>query len=235
MKKLKCIIALLMIIMLFGSCSVKDGVQSVVGFGNDSPSDKVDENLNVTLSPVNENVCYESGEEVQSPLNKYSDVKLSYKVTNTAVYKTVEEAGIKAENIHLYDAFCDKNGKFDTTYKFILLTVDVYCGDKKDTHDNQCYITELDSIGYLNKDGIYEGVSSEMVYFKNGESSNDLGKSYYSYSIDKGESIQVQCGWFVPSSVSADKLYLSIGMMSMSTDGSVDDDAVYISLKGALK
>lgn len=237
MKKLKCIIALFMIIALFGSCSVKDGVQNVIGFGNDSPSDKVDENLNnMTLSPVNENVCYKSGEEVKSPFNKEADIKLSYKVTGAAVYKTVEEAGIKPENVCLYDLFCDNKGAFDTAYKFILLRVDVYCDDKKDNLDHQCNISELNSIGYLDENGVYEEASSEMVYFKKDGSPNDLGKNYYSYDIKKGDRIQVQCGWFVPSNVSSEKLYLSVGMVaSMATDGSVNGDAVYISLKEAFK
>ena len=217
------------ILFAFSSCSP----ENIINLGSKPrTSNVVDENINFSTPTIEEKGYYSIGEYVEDKrLNSLTGTHLSYKITDVKTYTTIEAAELSADEILMYEAFCDEDGAFDTRYKFLLVSVDVHCSEKQENTDLRPNITRLSSVGIVNKMGVYEPLSNEQIYFYNKfaeESSNT--KDYFYYDIDKDETISVICGWMIPSNIKTDDLYLSISTISYSSDGSPDDGATYISL-----
>lgn len=229
MKKVICIFTVIAILFAFCSCSP----ESVINLGSKAKtSNVVDENMEFSTPAIEEKGYYTIGEYVDdNRLNSLTGTHLSYKITDVKIYDTVEDAELNVDDILMYEAFCDENGSFDTSYKLLLVSVDVHCSEKQDNTDIRPNITRLSSVGKMNEDGTYEPISTEQIYFfKETSQAQTNNKDYFYYDIDKDETISVICGWMIPSSLKTEDLYLSIGTISYSTDGSTDDDAKYISL-----
>lgn len=229
MKKVICIFTVIAILFAFCSCSP----ESVINLGSKpKTSNVVDENINFSTPTIEEKGYYSIGEFVEDERpNSIIGTHLSYKITDVKIYNTIEQAGLKTDDILMYEAFCDENGSFDTSYKLLLVSVDVHCSEKQENTDIRPNITRLSSVGKMNEDGIYEHISTEQIYFfKETSEAPTNDKDYFYYDIDKDETISVICGWMIPSNTKTEDLYLSIGTISYSSDGSPDDGATYISL-----
>ncbi len=229
MKKIICILMVGIILFVFSSCNPEKIIYSGT---NPKTSNVVDQNMEFSTPTIEEKGYYSIGEFVEDErLNSIIGTHLSYKITDVKIYNTIEQAGLKTDDILMYDAFCDENGAFDTSYKLLLVSVDVHCSEKQENTDFRPNITRLSSVGKMNEDGTYEHISSEQIYFskENSEApTND--KDYFYYDIDCDETISVICGWMISSDIKTEDLYLSIGTISYSSDGSPDDGATYISL-----
>lgn len=228
-KKVICIFIVVAILFAFCSCSP----ESIINLGSKSQtSNVVDENINFSTPTIEEKGYYSIGEFVEDErLNSIIGTHLSYKITDVKTYDTIEQAGLKTNDILMYEVFCDANGSFDTSYKLLLVSVEVHCSEKQESTDFRPNITRLSSIGIINEAGVYEPISNEQIYFLNETSEKSTNeKDYFYYDIDKNETISVICGWMIPSNIKTEDLYLSIGVVSYASDGSTDDGATYISL-----
>ncbi len=228
-KKAICIFIVGAILFAFSSCSP----ENIINLGSKpKTSNVVDENINFSTPTIEEKGYYSIGEYVDDEiLNSLTGTHLSYKITGVKTYHTIEDAELSADEILMYEAFCDENGAFDTRYKFLLVSVDVHCSEKQESTDFRPNITRLSSVGIVNETGVYEPISNEQIYFYNkfSEKSSNI-KDYFYYDIDKDETISVICGWMIPNNIKIEDLYLSIGVTSYDSDGSSDDGATYISL-----
>lgn len=229
MKKIICILMVGIILFVFSSCNPEKIIYSGT---NPKTSNVVDQNMEFSTPTIEEKGYYSIGEFVEDErLNSIIGTHISYKITDVKIYNTIEQAGLKTDDILMYDAFCDENGAFDTSYKLLLVSVDVHCSEKQENTDFRPNITRLSSVGKMNEDGTYEHISNEQIYFfKETSEAPTNDKEYFYYDIDKDETISVICGWMIPSNIKTDDLYLSIGTISYSSDGSPDDGATYISL-----
>lgn len=228
-KKAICIFIVGAILFAFSSCSP----ENIINLGSKpKTSNVVDENINSSTPTIEEKGYYSIGEYVDDEiLNSLTGTHLSYKITDVKTYNTIEDAGLSADDILMYEFFCDDNGSFDTSYKLLLVSVDVHCSEKQENTDFRPNITRLSSVGKMNEDGTYEHICTEQIYFfKETSQSPTNEKDYFYYDIDKDETISVICGWMIPSNIKTEDLYLSIGTISYSTDGSTDDGATYIYL-----
>lgn len=229
MKKVICIFIVGAILFAFSSCSP----ESIINLGSKpQTSNVVDGNMIFSTPTIEEKDCYSIGEDVDDKImNSHTKTHLSYKITDVKTYNTIEDAGLCADDILMYEIFCNENGAFDTSYKLLLISVDVHCSEKQENTDFRPNITRLSSIGIINETGVYEPISNEQIYFLNESSEKSSNeKDYFYYDINKDETISVICGWMIPSNIKTKDLYLSIGSIAYGPDGSNSDGATYISL-----
>ena len=228
-KKAICIFIVGAILFAFSSCSP----ENIINLGSKpKTSNVVDGNINFSTPTIEEKGYYTVGEFVEDEiLNSLTGTHLSYKITDVKTYNTIEDAGLSADDILMYDVFCDDTGSFDKSYKLLLVSVDVHCSEKQENTDFRPNITRLSSVGIINETGVYEIISHEQVYFlnKNSERPTNI-QDYFYFEIQEIETISVICGWMIPSNIKTEDLFLSIGTISYSTDGSTDDGATYIYL-----
>ncbi len=229
MKKVICIFIIGALLFVFCSCAP----ENIINLGSKpKTSNVVDENMEFSTPTIEEKGYYSIGEEVEDTIiNSIIGTHLSYKITDVKTYDTIEQAGLKTDDILIYKSFCNENGTFDTSYKLLLVSVDVHCSEKQENTDFRPNITRLSSIGKINKTGVYEPISNEQIYFskQNTEKSTNE-KDYFYYDIEKDETISVICGWMIPKNIKTEDLYLSIGTVSQTSDGSISDCATYIYL-----
>lgn len=229
MKKFVFVIIIISIVLFCTSCNP----EKIINAGScPKTSNIANENFDFSTPTIEEKGYYRIGETVEDKeKNSHNGTHLSYKITDVKTYDTIEQSGLKTNDILMYEFFCDDNGSFDTSYKLLLVSVDVHCSKKQANTDFRPNITRLSSVGKMNKDGTYEHISTEQIYFfKETSEAPTNDKDYFYYDIDKDETISVICGWMIPSNIKTDDLYLSIGTISYSSDGSPDDGATYISL-----
>ena len=229
MKKIVFVFLVISIVLFCNSCNP----EKIINSGSKpKTSNVVDENMEFSTPTIEEKGYFKIGEDVEDEKeNNHTGTHLSYRITDVKTYNTLEDAKLSPDDILMYEVFCDNNGSFDKTYKLLLLSVDVHCSEKQENTDFRPNITRLSSVGIMNSTGIYEPISNEQIYFFN-KSSEKLSnkKEYFYYDINKDETISVICGWMIPSNIKTEDLYLSIGTISYSSDGSPDDGATYISL-----
>lgn len=234
MKRMICVFIAVTLLLLCSSCNAKSELNKIMNLGdNRRTSNTVDKNAEVSAPAMQEKGWSFIGDEVEDyRLNSITDTCFTYTVTNARIYDRVEDAGLKPENILMYEAYCDEKGEFDTRYKLLLVYVDVFCKQKKENTDYRPNITRLSSVGIINQSGAYEPISMEQIFFctESGEPSPDQ-KEYFYYDINESETVSVCCGWMVPNNVKTEELFLCIGSVKYSSDGSVDDNAAYILLK----
>lgn len=229
MKKFVFVFIIISIVLFCTCCNPEKIINAGIG---PKTSNIANENIDFSAPTIEEKGYYRIGETVEDKEhNSHNETHLSYKITDVKTYDTIEQAELKTDDILMYEVFCDNNGSFDTSYKLLLVSVDVHCSKKQENTDFRPNITRLSSVGKMNEDGTYEHISTEQIYFFK-ETSEALtnDKDYFYYDIDKDETISVICGWMIPSNIKTDDLYLSIGTISYSSDGSPDDGATYISL-----
>lgn len=229
MKKFAVTFLVISIVLFCSSCNP----EKILNAGSAPKTSNIaNENLDFSTPTIEEKGYYRIGETVaDKEENLHNGTHLSYKITDVKTYDTIEQARLKTDDILMYEIFCDKNGSFDKSYKLLLLSVDVHCNEKQESTDFRPNITRLSSIGIMNETGIYESISNEQIYFSNESSEKSSNnKDYFYYDINKDETISVICGWMIPSNIKTEDLYLSIGTINYSSDGSPDDGATYISL-----
>ena len=229
MKKIAVTFLVISIVLFCSSCNP----QKILNAGSTpKTSNIVDENMDFSTPTIEEKGYFRIGEDVEDDKeNNHTGTHLSYRITEVKTYNTLEDAELSANDILMYEVFCDDTGSFDTSYKLLLLSVDVHCNEKQESTDFRPNITRLSSIGIMNETGIYESISNEQIYFSNESSEKSSNKKdYFYYDINKDETISVICGWMIPSNIKTEDLYLSIGTINYSSDGSPDDGATYISL-----
>lgn len=229
MKKIICILMVGIILFVFSSCNPEKIIYSGT---NPKTSNVVDQNMEFSTPTIEEKGYYSIGEFVEDErLISIIGTHLSYKITDVKIYNTIEDAELSADDILMYEVFCDDNGTFDTSYKLLLVSVDVHCSEKQENTDFRPNITRLSSIGIINETGVYEPISNEQIYFLNESSEKSSNeKDYFYYDINKDETISVICGWMIPSNIKTKDLYLSIGSIAYGPDGSNSDGVTYISL-----
>lgn len=161
MKKVICIFTVIAILFAFCSCSP----ESVINLGSKpQTSDVVDQNIEFSTPTIEEKGYYSIGEFVEDERpNSIIGTHLSYKITDVKIYNTIEQAGLKTDDILMYEAFCDENGSFDTSYKLLLVSVDVHCSEKQENTDIRPNITRLSSVGKMNEDGICTFISFIVI------------------------------------------------------------------------
>ncbi len=229
MKRIVVVFIIISIVILCSSCNPENILNSG---SRPKTSNVVNENLDFSIPTIKEKGYYQIGEVVEDKTkNASTGIHLSYKITDAKTYNTLEDAELTSDDILMYEVFCNESGTFDTNYKLLLISIDIHCSKKQENSNIRPNITTLSSVGKIKENDIYEPISTEQIYFSKELSTSNNQKDYFYYDINEGETISVLCGWMVPDFANADELFLSIGTVDHSTDGSTTDDSIYISLQ----
>lgn len=233
MKKIVSCIMVLLILSSFASCDIKDSLNSVMKLGDSQKSSNViSGDSNYTEPLIEEKGYYNIDEIVEDKrFSEGTGIQLSYKVKEAVIYNEPAEFGVDISAVNMYELFYESDGSFSDDYNFLVLEIEISCIKFNEELNIRPNITRFSSIGVSSEVGRYEPVSIEQSYFSvNGNTKATGSKDYFYYDIAEGETICAISGWMIPSNVDADKLFLSIGSVNYSSDGSASDDSVLISL-----
>lgn len=232
MKKIFSCVIVILLLSSVCSCNLKGSIDSVMKLGDSQKSSNVISGDFECTEPLIEEKGYSVIGDIVDDVRFYegTGIQISYKIKTAEIYNDPADCGIDKNEICMSELFYESDGSFSGDYDFLLLEIDILCAEFKKDLNIRPNITRFSSVGVSSEVGRYEPVSVEQLYFSvNGKVKSADSKDYYYYDITEGETVSVVCGWMIPSNIN-DDLFLSIGSVHYSSDGSASDDSVIISL-----
>lgn len=201
MKKCCAFLCLLLISVMFSSCTYADfenKLKKGIMPGND---DKVDMNeFDQQAKPDENTQLKQIGDEI---IINDSIAELSYTVTKVTVYDNLKASGIDEAKVCGYVP--------DNAKQNLFVLVDITVKNKKvirQVDDYNIGVFHLMNKTLFDSDPWKQSLP-ELTYFSNAKNN---GSEYYHYTLPEGEEMQCQLGWVLRNPIeNADDLILHIG------------------------
>ena len=193
--KIKLLFIMLLVLLLFSSCSYadfEDGIKHKI-----TPEEST--KINIEIKPDESIPLKSVGDTIT--IND-SVAELSYKINNVAVYNSFSESGIEAEKL------ADPEAGKKSQAPFVLVDITV---------TNEKALINVDSYNIavfhlMNKEIFSDPWSKtlpEISYFSASESN---GSDYFHYKLPEGESAEFKIGWILRDPVTdGNDLILHVG------------------------
>ena len=218
---MKFIIVMTLTLFLLSGCNVKENT----GSSSEEGTSTIEVNGKEFLLPdIDENLNKEEQYEIGEPFSIFDPKNGERIVTieNCKVFDNFEDAGLDIESLNPYFI---ENQEILQNEAFVLLDIKIENISSKGFIDGYFYLDEM-MVG--NNYYIKNNIANELAYFSEAPQQTEYSKNYSAYTVDIGDTLQFQAGWFLDTnSIKGNDYLLQIGLSN--------SDYQYVKLTGESK